>query len=199
VIVLGAFLRLSGFGIFQVLNYFKDEILFVFAATAAETMMPRSMQKLEKLGVSREVVGLVMPGGFSLNMDGTAIYMTMSVLFLAHAFNIELTIWHQLSVLFVMLFTSKGAAGVTGGGFIALAATLPVVDAVPLAGLVLLLGVDRFMAEIRAATNLASNIVATLVVGRWVGGIDMKLATRELKTGFVEAEAAQASDNSSAG
>jgi len=186
-IVLGAFLRLSGFGIVRVLNYFKDEILFVFVATSAETMMPRSMQKLEKLGVSREVVGLVMPGGFSLNMDGTAIYMTMSVLFLAHAFNVQLTIWHQLSVLFVMLFTSKGAAGVTGGGFIALAATLPVVDAVPVAGIALLLGVDRFMAEIRAATNLTSNIIATLVVGRWVGSIDMKTAHAELQAGFTEA------------
>jgi aerobic C4-dicarboxylate transport protein len=199
VIVLGAFLRLSGFGILKVLNYFKDEILFVFAATSAETMMPRSMQKLEKLGVSREIVGLVMPGGFSLNMDGTAIYMTMSVLFLAHAFNIQLTIWHQLSVLFVMLFTSKGAAGVTGGGFIALAATLPVVDAVPLAGLVLLLGVDRFMAEIRAATNLTSNIIATLVVGRWVDGIDMKRATSELETGFVESEEVEVADCGSTG
>jgi aerobic C4-dicarboxylate transport protein len=127
-----------------------------------------------------------MPGGFSLNMDGTAIYMTMSVLFLSHAFNVQLTIWHQLSVLFVMLFTSKGAAGVTGGGFIALAATLPVVDAVPVAGIALLLGVDRFMAEIRAATNLTSNIIATLVVGRWVGGIDAPTAAAELKSGFVE-------------
>ena len=186
-IVLGGFLRLSGFSIVRVLNYFKDEILFVFAATSAETMMPRSIQKLEKLGVSREVVGLVMPGGFSLNMDGTAIYMTMSVLFLAHAFNVQLTIWHQLSVLFVMLFTSKGAAGVTGGGFIALAATLPVVDAVPVAGIALLLGADRFMAQIRAGTNLTSNIIATLVVGRWVGGIDMPTATTELQTGFTEA------------
>jgi len=185
-IVLGGFLRLSGFGILRVLNYFKDEILFVFAATSAETMMPRSMQKLEKLGVSREVVGLVMPGGFSLNMDGTAIYMTMSVLFLAHAFNVHLTIWHQLSVLFVMLFTSKGAAGVTGGGFIALAATLPVVDAVPVAGIALLLGADRFMAQIRAGTNLTSNIIATLVVGRWVGGVDMPTATAELQAGFTE-------------
>jgi Na+/H+-dicarboxylate symporter len=193
-IVLGAFLRLSGFNIFRVLNYFKDEILFVFAATSAETMMPRSMQKLEKVGVSREVVGLVMPGGFSLNMDGTAIYMTMSVLFLAHAFNVQLSIWHQLSVLFVMLFTSKGAAGVTGGGFIALAATLPVVDAVPVAGIALLLGVDRFMAEIRAATNLTSNIIATLVVGRWVDGVDMKVATAELRAGFVETEETQVSD-----
>jgi aerobic C4-dicarboxylate transport protein len=191
-IVLGAFLRLSGLSIFRVLNYFKDEILFVFAATSAETMMPRSMQKLEKLGVSREIVGLVMPGGFSFNMDGTAIYMTMAVLFLAHAFNVELTIWHQLSVLFVMLFTSKGAAGVTGGGFIALAATLPVVDAVPVAGIALLLGVDRFMAEIRAATNLTSNIIATLVVGRWVGGVDMKTATAELEAGFIETEETRA-------
>jgi Na+/H+-dicarboxylate symporter len=189
VVVLGGVLRLAGFSIGRVLNYFKDEILFVFAATSAETMMPRSMQKLEKLGVSKEVVGLVMPGGFSLNMDGTAIYMTMSVLFLAHAFNVQLTIWHQLSVLFVMLFTSKGAAGVTGGGFIALAATLPVVDAVPVAGIALLLGVDRFMAEIRAATNLTSNIIATLVVGRWVGGIDMATANAQLQAGFTETEA----------
>ncbi len=188
VIVLGAFLRISGFSIGRVLNYFKDEILFVFAATSAETMMPRSMQKLEKVGVSKEVVGLVMPGGFSFNMDGTAIYMTMAVLFLAHAFNVELSIWHQLTVLFVMLFTSKGAAGVTGGGFIALAATLPVVDAVPVAGIALLLGVDRFMAEIRAATNLTSNIIATLVVGRWVGAVDMNVANAELQAGFVETE-----------
>jgi Na+/H+-dicarboxylate symporter len=193
-IVLGGFLRISGFGIFRVLNYFKDEILFVFAATSAETMMPRSMQKLEKVGVSKEVVGLVMPGGFSFNMDGTAIYMTMAVLFLAHVFNVQLTIWHQLSVLFVMLFTSKGAAGVTGGGFIALAATLPVVDAVPIAGLSLLLGVDRFMAEIRAATNLTSNIIATLVVGRWVGAVDMEVAAAELRAGFVETEEIRAWD-----
>ena len=199
VIALGAFLRLSGFNILRVLNYFKDEILFVFAATSAETMMPRSMQKLEKLGVSKEVVGLVMPGGFSLNMDGTAIYMTMAVLFLAHAFNVELSIGHQLSVLFVMLFTSKGAAGVTGGGFIALAATLPVLDAVPIAGLALLLGVDRFMAEIRAATNLTSNIIATLVVGRWVGGVDMTTATEELRAGFVEDEETQVPDTGHAG
>jgi aerobic C4-dicarboxylate transport protein len=194
-IVLGGFLRLSGFGILRVLNYFKDEVLFVFVATSAETMMPRSMQKLEKLGVSKDVVGLVMPGGFSLNMDGTAIYMTMSVLFLAHAFNVQLTIWHQLSVLFVMLFTSKGAAGVTGGGFIALAATLPVVDAVPVAGIALLLGADRFMAQMRAATNLTSNVIATLVVGRWVGGIDVPTANAELKAGFVETVEAPLADH----
>jgi aerobic C4-dicarboxylate transport protein len=188
IIVLGGFLRLAGFSVVKVVNYFKDEILFVFAATSAETMMPRSMQKLEKVGVSKEVVGLVMPGGFSFNMDGTAIYMTMAVLFLAHAFNVHLSLWHQLTVLFVMLFTSKGAAGVTGGGFIALAATLPVLDAVPVAGIALLLGVDRFMAEIRAATNLTSNIIATLVVGRWVGAVDMNVANAELQAGFVESD-----------
>src|SRR5262249_13419209 len=131
-IVLGGALRICGFNIFRVLGYFKDEVLFVLAATSAETMMPRAMQKLERLGTSRDVVGLVMPAGFSFNMDGTAIYMTMAVLFLAHAFEVPLTISHQLAILFVMLFTSKGAAGVTGGGFIALAATLPVVDAVPI-------------------------------------------------------------------
>jgi len=195
VVVLGGFLRISGFGIVRVLNYFKEEILFVFAATSAETMMPRSMQKLEKVGVSKEVVGLVMPGGFSFNMDGTAIYMTMAVLFLAHAFNVELSIWHQLTVLFVMLFTSKGAAGVTGGGFIALAATLPVVDAVPVAGIALLLGVDRFMAEIRAATNLTSNIIATLVVGRWVGAVNMDVANAEFQAGFVETDETRAWDS----
>jgi len=197
-IVLGGFLRLCGFSIVRVMNYFKDEIIFVFAATSAETMMPRCMQKLEKLGVSKEVVGLVMPGGFSFNMDGTAIYMTMSVLFLAHAFNVELTIWHQLAVLFVMLFTSKGAAGVTGGGFVALAATLPVVNAVPVAGIAMLLGVDRFMAEIRAATNLTSNIIATLVVGRWVGAIDMDVARVELASGFVETDETLAWNNAHA-
>lgn len=194
VIVLGGFLKFAGFSIWRVLNYFKDEILFVFAATSAETMLPRSMQKLEKIGVKPEVVGLVMPSGFSFNMDGTAIYMTMAVLFLAHAFNVELSISHQLAILFVMLFTSKGAAAVTGGGFIALAATLPLVDAVPIAGLALLLGVDRFMAEIRAATNLASNIIATLVVGRWVGAVDMDKARAELDAGFFESTETSAWD-----
>jgi aerobic C4-dicarboxylate transport protein len=186
VAVLGGCLRLAGFSITKVMGYFKEEILFVFVATSAETMMPRSMQKLEKIGVSKEVVGLVIPAGFSFNMDGTAIYMTMSVLFLAHAFGVHLTLANQASVLFVMLFTSKGAAGVTGGGFIALAATLPVVDSIPIAGLVLLLGADRFMAQIRAATNLTSNIIATLVVGRWVDAVDMGRARNELDSGFIE-------------
>ncbi len=176
VLVLGLFLRIAGFRLWRVLDYFKDEILFVFAATSAETMLPRAMQKLERLGCRKEVVGLVMPSGFSLNMDGTAIYMTMAVLFVAHATNTHLSLEQQLMVLFIMLFTSKGAAGVTGGGFVALAATMPVIDVLPIGGLALLFAVDRFMAEIRAATNLTSNIIATLVVGRWSAAVDPKQA-----------------------
>ncbi|TPE49675.1 C4-dicarboxylate transporter DctA [Amaricoccus solimangrovi] len=176
VVVLGFFLRLAGLSLWRVIAYFKDEILIVFAATSAETMIPRSMEKLEALGVRKETVGLVMPTGFSFNMDGTAIYMTMAVLFIAHATNTELTIAHQFMILFIMLFTSKGAAGVTGGGFIALAATMPAIGVLPVAALSLLIGVDRFMAEIRAATNLTSNIIATLVVGAWTGNVDVKRA-----------------------
>jgi Na+/H+-dicarboxylate symporter len=166
-----------------VLAYFKDEILFVFCATSAETMIPRSMAKLEKLGCPKEVVGLVIPAGFSFNMDGTAIYMTMAVLFIAHATNIDLSLTQQLTILFVMLFTSKGAAGVTGGGFIALAATMPAISALPIGGLALLVGIDRFMAEIRAATNLTSNIIATLVIARWSGTVDIAKAARALSGG----------------
>jgi aerobic C4-dicarboxylate transport protein len=181
VIVLGGVLKFAGFNLFKVLGYFKDEILVVFAATSAETMIPRSMEKLQRLGVKREVVGLVMPTGFSFNMDGTAIYMTMAVLFMAHATNTDLTIGHQLTILLIMLFTSKGAAGVSGGGFIALAATMPAIGVLPIAALTLLIGVDRFMAEIRAATNLTSNIIATLVVGRWVGAVDVDKANAILE------------------
>ena len=169
VVVLGSVLKISGFNVWNVLACFKEEILFVFAATSGETMIPRSMEKLEQLGCSKEVVGLVMPTGFSFNMDGTAIYMTIGILFLAHAMNIHLSITEQFTALPVMLLTSKGAAGVTGGGFVALAATLPAVNLVPVVSLALLVGVDRFMAEIRAATNLTSNVIATLVVARWSG------------------------------
>jgi aerobic C4-dicarboxylate transport protein len=178
ILVLGGVLRLAGFRLWQVLNHFKEEILFVFAATSAETMIPRSMEKLEALGCEKEVVGLVMPTGFSFNMDGTAIYMSMAVLFMAHATGTPISLTQQLGMLLVMLFTSKGAAGVTGGGFIALAATMPALGVLPVAALTLIVGVDRFMAEIRAATNLTSNIVATLVVGRWVQAIDPARAAR---------------------
>jgi Na+/H+-dicarboxylate symporter len=188
-VVLGGALRLAGFDIWRVLGYFKDEILFVFCATSAETMIPRSMAKLERMGCAREVVGLVMPTGFSFNMDGTAIYMTMAVLFIAQATNIDLSLTQQLTILFVMLFTSKGAAGVTGGGFIALAATMPAIGALPVGGLALILGIDRFMAEIRAATNLTSNIIATIVVARWAGALDTEQAARALR-GEGDADAA---------
>jgi len=176
VVVFGVALRLCGFRLSRVVGYFKEEILFVFAATSSEAMMPRCMEKLERLGCAKEVVGLVMPAGFSFNMDGAAIYMAMAVLFIAHATNIDLSWSQQLVMLFVMLFTSKGVVGVTGGGFVALAATLPAVGILPIGGLTLLLGVDRFMSEIRAAANLTSNIVATLVVARWSGAVDLAQA-----------------------
>jgi aerobic C4-dicarboxylate transport protein len=180
VVVFGFLLRLCGFRLSRVFAYFKEEILFVFAATSSEAMMPRCMEKLEQLGCSKEVVGLVMPAGFSFNMDAAAIYMAMAVLFIAHATNIDLSLSQQFIMLFVMLFTSKGVVGVTGGGFVALAATIPAVGILPVAGLTLLLGVDRFMSEIRAAGNLTSNIVATLVVARWTGAIDLAVAKRIL-------------------
>jgi aerobic C4-dicarboxylate transport protein len=180
VVVFGFVLRLCGFRLWRVLGYFKEEILFVFAATASEAMMPRCMEKLEQLGCSKEVVGLVMPAGFSFNMDAAAIYMAMAILFIAHATNIDLSMSQQFVMLFVMLFTSKGVVGVTGGGFVALAATMPAVGILPVGGLTLLLGVDRFMSEIRAAGNLTSNIVATLVVARWTGAIDLAQARRML-------------------
>ncbi|MDE1161226.1 MAG: C4-dicarboxylate transporter DctA [Acidobacteriaceae bacterium] len=183
VIVLGISTKLAGINIFKLIAYFKDELLIVFASTSGETMIPRSMEKLDRLGVKREVVGLVMPTGFSFNMSGTAIYMTMGVLFIAHATNTHLSLAQQLSMFLIMLLTSKGAAGVSGGGFVALAATLPTLGVLPVAGLSLLIGVDRFMAEIRAVTNLFSNVVATVVVGRWAGALDMDVALAELENG----------------
>jgi aerobic C4-dicarboxylate transport protein len=180
VIVLGISTWLCGLSIFKLMAYFKDELIIVFASTSAETMIPRSMEKLERLGVKREVVGLVIPTGFSFNMAGTAIYITMGALFIAHATNVRLSLAEQLGMFLIMMLTSKGAAGVSGGGFIALAATLPALGVLPVAGLSLLIGVDRFMAEIRAVTNLFSNIVATLVIGRWVGAVDLDRAHAEL-------------------
>jgi len=135
-------------------------------------MIPRAIVKLERLGCSKEIVGLVLPTGFSFNMDGTAIYMAIAVLFIAQATDIHLGLGQQLTILLVMLFTSKGAAGVTGGGFVALAATMPAISILPIGGLALLLGIDRFMAEIRAVTNLFSNIFATVVMAKWMGELD---------------------------
>jgi len=182
-VVLGGFLKWAGFNVFKILAYFKDEWLFCLAATSGEAMMPRCMQKLEGLGISREVVGLVLPSGFSFNTDGTAIYMTMGFMFMAHALDINMTIWQQLAVLFVMLFTSKGAAGIAGAGFVALAATMPTISEIPIGALALLIGADSFMSQIRAATNLMSNVIAVFVVGRWVGAMDYEATNKMLEAG----------------
>lgn len=168
----GLIARLFGLRVLKIIRYFKDELLIAFSATSGEAMIPRSIVKLERMGCSEETVGLVLPTGFSFNTDGTAIYMTMAVLFIAQATDIQLTVGQQLMMLFVMLFTSKGAAGVAGAGFVALAATMPTLGILPVGGLALLLGVERFMSEIRAVTNLFSNIFATVVVARWMGELD---------------------------
>ena len=168
----GLIARMFGLRVWKLIRYFKDELLIAFSATSGEAMIPRSIVKLEAMGCSEEVVGLVLPAGFSFNMDGTAIYMTAAVLFIAQATDIHLSLGQQLTILFIMVFTSKGAAGVTGGGFVALAATMPAIGILPIGGLALLIGIDRFMAEIRAVTNLFSNIFATVVVAKWMGELD---------------------------
>jgi aerobic C4-dicarboxylate transport protein len=168
----GLIARLFGLRVLKIIRYFKDELLIAFSATSGEAMIPRSIAKLERMGCSEETVGLVLPTGFSFNTDGTAIYMTMAVLFIAQATDIQLTIGQQLTMLFVMLFTSKGAAGVAGAGFVALAATMPALGILPVGGLALLLGVERFMSEIRAVTNLFSNIFATVVIAKWMGELE---------------------------
>jgi aerobic C4-dicarboxylate transport protein len=171
--------------VWKLIRYFKDELLIAFSATSGEAMIPRSVIKLEAMGCSEEVVGLVLPAGFSFNMDGTAIYMSMAVLFMADATDIHLSIGQQLAMLFVMLFTSKGAAGVAGGGFVALAATMPAIGVIPVGAITLLLGVERFMSEIRAVTNLFSNIFATVVVAKWMGELDEVKAAKALNGGAV--------------
>jgi aerobic C4-dicarboxylate transport protein len=168
----GLIARLFGLRVWKLIRYFKDELLIAFSATSSDAMIPRSIAKLEAMGCSKEVVGLVLPAGFSFNTDGTAIYMTLSVLFIAQATDIHLGLGQQFALLFVMLFTAKGAAGFTGAGFVALAATLPAAGVIPVGGLALLLGIERFMAEIRAVTNLFSNIFATVVVAKWMNELD---------------------------
>ena len=158
--------------LWRIIKYFKDELLIAFSATSGEAMIPQAIMKLRRLGCSDETVGLVLPAGFTFNTDGTAIYMTLSVLFIAQVTGIQLTINQQLTMLFVMLFTSKGAAGIAGAGFVALAATIPMLGVLPIGGLTLLLGVERFMSEIRAVTNLFSNVFATVVVSKWMGELD---------------------------
>jgi aerobic C4-dicarboxylate transport protein len=174
VFVLGFFARLAGFSIFKFIRYIKEELLIVLGTSSSESVLPRMIAKLENLGCEKSVVGLVIPTGYSFNLDGTCIYLTMAAIFLAQATGTELTLVQQLGIVGILLLTSKGAAGVTGSGFIVLAATLATVGTIPVAAIALILGVDRFMSEARALTNLIGNGVATVVVSKWEGALDVK-------------------------
>lgn len=173
-IVLGTIARFTGFSIFKFIRYIKEELLIVLGTSSSESALPNLMRKLERLGCSKPVVGLVVPTGYSFNLDGTNIYMTMAALFVAQATNTDLTLTQELTILLVAMLTSKGASGITGAGFITLAATLAVVPTIPVAGMALILGIDRFMSEARALTNFIGNGVATVVVSKWENELDTK-------------------------
>ncbi|HXM42120.1 MAG TPA: dicarboxylate/amino acid:cation symporter [Bryobacteraceae bacterium] len=179
-IVLGAIAYAHGFSLWKFLNYIKEELLIVLSTSSSESVLPRMMVKLEELGCGKSVVGLVIPSGYSFNLDGTSIYLTIAALFVAQATNVHLTGGQEAALLVLLMLSSKGAAAVTGGGFITLAATLSAVGTVPVAGLTLLLGVDRFMSEMRALTNLVGNGVATIVVAKWENEFDAERARRVL-------------------
>ncbi|CAN5448685.1 C4-dicarboxylate transporter DctC [soil metagenome] len=179
-LILGSIAKFHGFSILKFLRYIKEELLIVLGTSSSEAALPRLIAKLENLGAGKSTVGLVVPTGYSFNLDGTAIYLTMAAVFIAQATNTELDLTHQLTLLIVLLLTSKGAAGVTGSGFIVLAATLSAVGTVPVAGLALILGIDRFMSEARALTNFIGNGVATLVVASWTGDLDSDEMRRRL-------------------
>ncbi len=178
--VLGIIARIHGFSVFKFVKYIKEELLIVLGTSSSESVLPRIMVKLENLGASKPVVGLVVPTGYSFNLDGTSIYLTMAAVFIAQATDTPMSLMQQITLLGVLLLTSKGAAGVTGSGFIVLAATLSAVGNVPVAGLALILGIDRFMSEARALTNLVGNGVATLVVAKWCGELDTARLTAHL-------------------
>ena len=182
-LVLGTIARIVGFNIVRFIGYIKEEMLIVLGTSSSEAALPQLMEKLEKLGCSRSVVGLVVPTGYSFNLDGTNIYMTMAVLFIAQATNTDLTLAQQLTLIAVAMLTSKGASGVTGAGFITLAATLAVVPTIPVAGMVLILGIDRFMSECRALTNIVGNGVAAVVVSAWEKELDRAKLKRALLGG----------------
>ncbi|MEN9718193.1 MAG: hypothetical protein RIQ99_1071 [Pseudomonadota bacterium] len=171
-VVLGAAARLAGFSILRLIAYLKAELLLVLGTSSSESALPSLIEKLERAGCPKTVVGLVVPTGYSFNLDGTNIYMTLAALFIAQACNVELTLGQQLALLGVAMLSSKGAAGVTGAGFITLAATLSIVPAVPVAGMALILGIDRFMSECRSLTNFIGNAVAAIIVSRWEGQLD---------------------------
>src|SRR6202140_3853458 len=178
VLVLGGIARLAGFSIFRFIAYIKDELLIVLGTSSSETVLPHMLQKMERLGASRSVVGLVIPTGYSFNLDGTNIYMTLATLFLAQATNTPLTLTQELGILAVAMLTSKGASGVSGAGFVTLAATLSIIPDIPIQSIAIILGIDKFMSECRALTNLIGNGVATIVISRWEGELD-KVALRE--------------------
>jgi aerobic C4-dicarboxylate transport protein len=180
-VALGVVARVHGFSLLKFLAYIREELFIVLGTSSSESVLPRIISKLERLGASKQVVGLVVPAGYSFNLDGTSIYLTMATLFIAQATNTPMSFFQQLTLLAVLLLTSKGAAGVTGSGFIVLAATLSSVGTLPVAGLTLILGIDRFMSEARALTNVIGNGVATLVVAKWTGELDTVTMSRELK------------------
>jgi aerobic C4-dicarboxylate transport protein len=179
-VVLGSVARLHGFSIWKFVKYIKEELFIVLGTSSSESVLPRMLAKMENLGVKKSVVGLVIPTGYSFNLDGTSIYLTMAAVFIAQATDTPMTLTQQLTLLAVLLLTSKGAAGITGSGFIVLAATLSAVGGVPVAGLALILGIDRFMSEARALTNLIGNGVATVVVAKWTGDVDTARMQRQL-------------------
>jgi aerobic C4-dicarboxylate transport protein len=180
-VVLGAVARVHGFRITRFVRYIREELFIVLGTSSSESVLPRMITRLEGLGVQKSVVGLVIPTGYSFNLDGTSIYLTMAAVFIAQATNTQLDLVHQVTLLLVLLLTSKGAAGVTGSGFIVLAATLSAVGHVPVAGLALILGIDRFMSEARALTNLVGNGVATLVVAKWCRAVDETTLNAQLE------------------
>ena len=179
-IVLGLIARFNGFSIFKFVRYIKEELLIVLGTSSSESVLPRMMEKMENLGANKTCVGLVIPTGYSFNLDGTSIYLTMAAVFIAQATDTPMSLTQQLTMLLVLLLTSKGAAGVTGSGFIVLAATLSAVGNLPVAGLALILGIDRFMSEARALTNLVGNGVATIVVANWTGELDKNILKNRL-------------------
>lgn len=191
-LVLGGIARFHGFSIWRFLAYIREELLIVLGTSSSEAALPRMLAKMETLGAGRSTVGLVIPTGYSFNLDGTSIYLTMAAIFIAQATNTPMTLFQQVTLLAVLLLTSKGAAGVTGSGFIVLGATLSVVGNVPVAGLALILGIDRFMSEARAITNVIGNGVATLVVAQWTGDLDKAVRDVRLREGPAKIEEAEA-------
>jgi aerobic C4-dicarboxylate transport protein len=179
-VVLGAVTAYTGVNIFKLLRYLKEELLVVLGTSSSESVLPQVMRKLENLGVAKPVVGLTVPAGYSFNLDGTCIYLTLAALYIAQATNVHLSLAQQLGIVAVLLLTSKGAAGVTGSGFIVLAATLSTVGTIPVAGIMLVFGIDKFMSECRALTNMIGNSVAAIVVGKWEGQFDVEQARRVL-------------------